>query len=321
MELLRHLEDRGYPVEYLLSRIRGRRSRLINDWRPLIYDAAPMDFLASARYQGFVRDRSPEGVWRSLLREYRWVYSQMNGQLREIFQPFFLYTELRTIFICLRHLKDEKSGKAEDLLGDSLLSAEIAKILSSGEDMPSVVRGIERVFLQLSERFGGLGNVLEAEGLRGVEQLLTNTYLAVIVDTGLHPLIKIFFARLIDSRNIMSVYKCLRLEKRTALPFIPGGMIPEAKLRAIVEKGDLFGVNSLVREFSRIKIETPDPTKVETALYKGMTRFLKKEGREPFGAGPILDYLWRCSLEVMNLSVLFYGKDLEREVVTTELVQ
>ena len=132
---------------------------------------------------------------------------------------------------------------------------------------------------------------------------------------------KIFFARLIDSRNIMGVYKFLRLEKRAALTVIPGGLVPETKLRAIAGKGDLFGVNSLVRDFSGIRIDTPDPTKVETALYKGMTRFLKKEGREPFGAGPILDYLWRCSLEVMNLSVLFYGKDLEREAVTTELVQ
>jgi vacuolar-type H+-ATPase subunit C/Vma6 len=321
MELLRHLEDRGYPVEYLLSRIRGRRSRLIDDWRPLIYDAAPMDYLASARYQGFVRDRSPEGVWRSLLREYRWVYAQMNHALREIFQPFFLYTELRTIFICLRQLKDEKSGKAEDLLGDSLLSAEIAGALSTSGDIPSAVRGIERVFLTLSDRFGGLSGILDTEGLRGFEQRLTNIYLAVIADTGLHPLMKKFFARLIDSRNIMSVYKCLRLERRTALPFIPGGMILEAKLRAIAEKGDLFGVNTLIRDFSGLKIDTPDPTKVEAALYRGMTRFLKKEGREPFGAGPILDYLWKCSLEVMNLSVLFYGKDLERDAVTAELVQ
>jgi hypothetical protein len=321
MELLLRLEDRGYPVEYLLSRIRGRRSRLINDWRPLIYDAAPMDYLGSARYQGFVRDRSPEGVWRSLLREHRWVYSQMNGGLREVFRPFFLYAELRTIFICLRHLKEQKSGKTEDLLGDSLLSAAIAKILSSSEGLPSAVRGIERAFLQLSGQFVGLTDALEAEGLRGVEQRLTNTYLSIVVDTGLHPLMKIFFARLIDSRNIMGVYKYLRLEKRSALQFIPGGMIPEAKLRSIVEKGDLFGVNSLVREFSGVKIEMPDPTKVETALYKGMTRFLKKEGREPFGAGPILGYLWKCSIEVMNLSVLFYGKELERETVMAELVQ
>ena len=182
------------------------------------------------------------------------------------------------------------------------------------------MQGIERAFLTLSERFGGLSSALEAEGLRGVEQRLTNTYLAVTAGIGLHPLMKTFFARLIDSRNIMSVYKHLRLEKRTAPAFIPGGMIPEAKLGTVIEKGDLFAVNSLVRDFSGVKVEAPDPTKVETALYKGMTRFLKKEGREPFGAGPILDYLWKCSLEVMNLSVLFYGKDLEREAVTAELV-
>jgi vacuolar-type H+-ATPase subunit C/Vma6 len=321
MELLRHCEDRGYPVEYLLSRIRGRRSRLIADWRPLVYDAAPMDYLASARYHGFVKDRSPEGISRCLLKEYRWVYSQMNHGLREIFRPFFLYTELRTIFICLRHLKDEKSGKAEDLLGDSLLSAGIVKILSSSEDLPSAVRGIERAFSRLSEQFGWLSNAFEAEGLRGVELSLTNTYLAVISRTGLHPLVKTFFARLIDSRNIMSVYKCLRQEKRAAFPFITGGMIPEAKLRAIVDKRDLFSVNALIRKFSGIKIEMLNPTNVEVAFYKGMTRFLKKEGKEPFGAGPILDYLWKCSIEVMNLSVLFYGKDLERETVMTELVQ
>jgi vacuolar-type H+-ATPase subunit C/Vma6 len=70
-----------------------------------------------------------------------------------------------------------------------------------------------------------------------------------------------------------------------------------------------------------MKIDAPDPTKVEIALYKAITIFLKKEGREPFGIGPILDYLWKCSLEVMNLNVLYYGRDLERDVVTAELVQ
>jgi hypothetical protein len=33
-----------------------------------------------------------------------------------------------------------------------------------------------------------------------------------------------------------------------------------------------------------------------------------------------MDYLWRCSIEAMNLGVLFYGKDLERDIVIAELV-
>ncbi len=318
--LLRHLEDRGYPAEYLLSRIRGRRSRLITDWRPLIYDAEPADYLSSTRYQGFVRDRTPEGIWRCLLREYRWVYAQMNESLREIFRPLFLYTELRTIFICLRHLKREKDGRINDLLGDSLRAGEVADSLTASDDVATAVQGIERIFLTLSERFRGMVKALDDDGLRGVELHLTNTYLAVTAADDLHPVMESFIARLIDARNIMSTYKYLRMEKRALPAFIPGGTIPGERLGGVIEKGNLFGVNTIIRDFCGLKIDTPDPTKVEVALYKGITRFLRKGGREPFGAGPILDYLWRCSLEVMNLSVLFHGKDLEREAVLAELV-
>ncbi len=320
MELLRDLEDRGYPVEYLLSRIRGRRSRLISDWRPLIYDAAPMEYLASSRYQGFVRERTPEGLWRSLLREYRWVYTQMNGTYRELFRPYFLYAELRTIFICLRHLEHEQSGRINELLEDSLLSDDVAAILSGSVDTAAAVQGIERAFLALSERFRGLAAALDSEGLRGVEQRLTNTYLALVGAANLPPLMKAFFIRLIDSRNIMSAFKYLRMEKQAHPVFIAGGTIPETEFASIIGKSDLSRVNALVRGFSGLKGEAFDTTRVETSLYKGITRFLKKEGREPFGAGPILDYLWKCSLEVMNLSVLLHGKDLEREAVTAELL-
>jgi vacuolar-type H+-ATPase subunit C/Vma6 len=67
-------------------------------------------------------------------------------------------------------------------------------------------------------------------------------------------------------------------------------------------------------------VERPDPTLVELALYRGMTKWLKRAARDPFGVAPILDYLWRCSIEAMNLSVLYHGRDLEREAVTAELV-
>ncbi len=321
MELLQRLEDRGYPVEYLLSRIRGRRSRLITDWRPLIYDAAPLDYIASARYQGFARERSPEGLWRNLVREHRWVYSQMNGRLRTIFQPYFFYAELRTIFICFREMIDQQSGKTGELLEASLLSDEIKRILSASADLPAALAGMERVLSSLSAGFAGLAGAYEDEGLRGVEQRMTNAYLSAVAGSGLHPLMKTFFARLIDSRNIMSLYKCLRLDLKTPPSFISGGLIAEARLREVLAKNELFGVNALISDHFGIKIDAPEPTKVELALYKGLTGFLKKEGREPFGIGLILDYLWRCSLEVMNLSVLFHGKDLERELVAAELVR
>jgi vacuolar-type H+-ATPase subunit C/Vma6 len=88
-----------------------------------------------------------------------------------------------------------------------------------------------------------------------------------------------------------------------------------------LQRDDLFATIALVRQAAGITIAAPEPTQVEVALYRGITRFLKGEGRYPLGVGLIVEYLWRCSLEVTNLSVLFAGKDLAREDIAAELVQ
>ena len=320
MDLLEYPEDRGYPTDYLLSRIKGRRGQLIRDWRSLIFDAAPLESLSSSRYRGLISIKSPDAVWKYLVQEYRWVYVQMNGTLRRIFYPFFLYTELRTIFICLRHLKEKSAWRTDELLAASLLSKEIKTVLATSEDISTAIAGIERIFRAVSPNFGGLTELLDEEGLRGVEQRLTNTYLVHTMGTDLNPLIRDLFCRIIDSRNIMSVFKYQRLNSKAAPVFIPGGSITVTRLQEIIKKDDIFAVTNLIRELTGIKADTPNPTLVESSLYKGITRFLRKRGKHPFGAGPIMDYLWRCSIEAMNLGVLFYGKDLERDIVTAELV-
>ncbi len=321
MEFLKNPADPGYPAEYLLSRIKGRRSRLIRDWRPLLFESALFGSQPSLKTGGFQKDSASDAVWRKLMEEYRWVHSQMNQRLRDTFFSFFLYTELRTIFICLRRLADGKAGVSDELLDKSLLSDAIKEALLFSADTPAAVSGIEHCFSALSERFLGLGETLKSGGLRAVEQRLIETYLTVTIGSRPHPLMRMFFSRLIDARNIISLYKYLRLEHKGQLRFIPGGGIPEMRLKELIEKEDLPGVIPLVREFTGIAVERPDATSIELALYRGMTRWLKKEGRDPFGVAPILDYLWRCSIEAMNLSVLHHTRALEREAVVAELVQ
>jgi len=321
MELLRKSPDPGYPIEYLLSRIKGRRSWLIRDWKQLLFDPALYESLPTGGAGGFQKGKNADAVWRNLMAEYQWVYSQMNQQLRDIFFSFFLYAELRTIFICLRHLIDKKAGAIDDLLDRSLLSDEIKKELLFSTDLPAAVRGIERLFSSLSGQFLGLGTTLESGGLRAVEQRLIGTFLSVTIESDLHRLLKTYFSRLIDARNILGLYKYLRLGMKVQPEFIAGGAIPEMKLKDIMKKDDLPGVALLVRECTGITVERPDSTSIERALYRGMTRWLRREGRDPFGIAPILDYLWRCSIEAMNLSVLHQTKDLDREAVAAELVQ
>lgn len=321
MELLQRHEDPGYPTEYLVSRVRGRRVSLITAGKPPLSGAAPFESFAFEKYERMIRDTAPEDIWRNLMLEYRWVYAQMNGRLRRLFGPFFLYSELKTVFICLRHGKGGKTATVDELLDASLLSDKLKEVLAAGADVRATVADVERVFSSCSSKFRGLSKVFDADGLRGVEQALTTRYLAVVVNDELHPLMKNFFIRLIDSRNIMGLSKYLGQGARAPLSFLEGGSISPNRLRNILGKKDAPGLGSLVRTFTGVRVETPEPARIELAMYKGTTRFLRRAGRDPFGVGPILDYLWSCSIEALNLSILSRVRDLDRDIVAAELVQ
>ncbi len=321
MELLCSPADRGYPAEYLLARIKGRRARLIKDWKRLTYDTGLFDASSPSVSDGLFKTKLPMSIGAELVREYRWVYEQMNRRLRRIFAPFFLYTELRTVFMCLRRLKDRKAGALDELLATSLLSDAMKDILMVSEDLKTAVARIEALFSSRSPRYAGLAATLDSEGLRVVEQQLTDCYLSETVKSRLHPLVKEFFSSLIDARNVISLYKYLRLDIDKQPSFISGGTIPDARLQEIARSEDLLKTAAFIQELTGIPVERPDPTSVELALYRGITRRLRKAGRDPFGVGPVLDYLWRCSIEAMNLRVLYYGRDLERESIVAEIVQ
>ena len=321
LELLRRTADGGYPVDYLLSRIRGRKGHFIRDWNFLLSDIAPLEYLATTRYGTFMADNSPDAVWRHLLREFQWVYFQMNRRLWDIFWPFFLYSELKTIFICLRYIEGERDGKIGRLLSPSVLSEKVKKALQSSHDITSAVKGIEGLFLPLSSAFSGLTEILDREGLRGVEELMTETFLGHTVRSKIHFVIKDFFVRVIDSRNILALYRHLKHDTKGSSPFLSGGSISKKKLLELSKLKNTFELSSLVGKLTGITVERPDTATIENALYRGMTSFLRKAGREPLGIGLILDYLWRCSLEARNLSIILYGSDISRDRIRAEMVR
>ncbi len=319
MELLRKVGEGEYPTDYLLSRIRARRTLMITDWRRLLL-GEPIRDLVLFRY-GPVPDEDPEAVWRFLLKEFGSVYFQMNKDLRSFFAPFFLYAELRTVYICLRYAKGGQGGKAGRLLSFSLLSGKIREILGGGWELPLIVDRLGELLSQLSKGLGGLGTILEKRGLRGLEQRVTTAYLEYVVHSGLDPLMKEFFVSIIDSRNVLSLYKYIRSRGKTAPQFIEGGRITEKIYTGIAVKSDGSALEHLLLRLTGVRIEDQGIATVESSLYKMTTRLLRRAGREPLCAGVILDYLWRCSLEARNLSVLLYGSGIEKEVLAAEIVQ
>lgn len=294
MEIFERIEDRGYPADYLLSRVRSRR----------------------VLYRNFIAARSPVEIWKHLLKEYRWIYTQMNGILRNIFWQFFVYSEFRTIFMCLRYKKGEHR-KIKELLCYSLLSDDLKELLRGDSDMMTAIKGIECAFLSISDRFRGLNDIFMKDGFKGFEQVLTNVYLDNTIDSKLHQAIRDFFVYIIDSRNIMAVYKHIRWQMHDYPPFIKGGSIKEARLKGIFQRQDISGITTLVQKLTGI---ITDNRNIENSLLKGITHVLRKTAKDPLCIGVILDHLWRCYVETIEASVAFYGRKRDSDVIAAEMI-
>lgn len=320
-ELLEKAPDCGFPSDYLLSRIKGRRARLVSGWKELIASTSPLEHLPDGHYQKIFGDKSPETVWRALLGEYRWLYRQMNGRLRETLSPYFLYTELRTLFMCLRYVRELKGDKLREILSASLLCDEIKKILCQSQDELSAAKGIEEKFLCLSGQFTGMTEIMKQDGLKAYERELTERFLSIIVRSALDPVVFAFFRWLIDARNILSVAKLLKTPTQEKYLFISGGTVDTGRLLEIRKTGNEPGADKLLLEWTGEEVSSADLNGVEASLYRGISKSLKRYRRESLGTGPVLDYLWKCSIEAMNLGILSYGLKLKRDVVAAELVQ
>lgn len=320
-ELLEKAPDRGYPPDYLFSRLNGRRARLVPDWNALMGATSPLEQLPEGHFQRTLGDRTPEAIWRALLFEYGWVYHQMNQHLRKTFAPFFLYAELRTMIICIRYLRELKRDIVRQMLMASLLADDIKKMLGESEDELSAVQEIEKTFFRFSERFAGIAEIMRTEGLKGFEQKLVERYLSVVVKTGTDPLLRAFFMRLINSRNMLALAKLLRIGRTADHSFISGGTVSTQRFEDILVRRNTQEADKLLIELTGEVISALDPKRIEAWLYRSISRWLKRKSRTSPGIGPALEYLWRCSIEAINLSILFYGKDLDKDTVAEELVR
>jgi vacuolar-type H+-ATPase subunit C/Vma6 len=328
MKVLMDVGDIGYPTEYLMSRIRGRRVSLIKDLRAILISPDILEQLISSSYgeliagsgeDGHPRRPAEAGIQRYLLREYRWAYIQMNKELRSIFIPFFIFFEIKTLIICLRYKIKKGGGGAERVLSQSLLSERIRKLLNTGTDLLPVLEEIASALTPSSLR-PSLGQVYSKNGLQGVEEELYVSFLERAVRSQLHPVIMKFFRSVVDYRNIIHTYKRLKWGLRSEPLFVSGGCIKRSRLRKLLDKKELSGIAEIVYKFSGKTIEEPFGSFLESALKTALTRKTELMIWDDPEIGLILNYLWRRYIEAENLNVLLYGRDIDRDVIRKELV-
>jgi vacuolar-type H+-ATPase subunit C/Vma6 len=275
--MLQKIENKGYPTDYLFSRLRVRK---IN-------------------YQNLLKNRLVEDVWNNLLLEYKWVYCQMNEKLRNIFSPFFLYFELRNILILIRY-KTSSEEKISEILKWSLLSKELKRNLIYAKDVFIAIRYIEEAFSPISNNFLKLSTIFKCNGFKQFEHNLIKIYFEGIIESSLEPDIKNFLKYLIDSKNILILYKRLRWNIQEELELIKGGNIDPRLLEKCDNEKNIDKILILFKRFTGLKV---DLNQLENSLIRGSINLFKKNMSDPLSLGFILNYLWSCYIQTIQLSI------------------
>lgn len=317
MELLHDMAGKGYQRDYLLARIKGRRRYLVENWRALLAAPDPLAAVAATPYRPGPAPGTEEVIWSGLLREFAWLYSQMEQNTRTVFAPFFLYFELRTVILCLRQRLAGDERRIAELLRFTLLSPQVQRVLREENDLSLAVGELSGLFARLAEPFKGLRRAFHEGGLAGFEERLTTLYLEHVADGRHQPVIGGFFHRLIDVRNAVALAKHQRWRTSLLPSFIRGGRIGEAPFQEAAKTG---GVGTILRRLAGTEAELT-ATNLESLLLGRLTRQVRRMGRESTETGCILDYLWRIAVEARNLSLLVHGVQLERNVISGELVR
>jgi vacuolar-type H+-ATPase subunit C/Vma6 len=306
---LREIAADGFPADYLLARVRGRRAALVSDWPSLAASGLPAG-------------TTDESIWRALLEEFEWLYRQMDRSLRRCFAPVFMLFELKTIVLCVRNKTVQRTAEFERLLERSLLSDRLQQALRESPDVRSTVSAVVELLATVAPDLRALETDYAEEGLRGFENGLMRGYLAQVSATRMLPAIREFFAAFIDLRNLMILYKHLRWEIAGEAVFIRGGTLEPSRFVQAAARKELAGLEALAQEVTGSK-DVPAAASegaLETVLLRRMTQQLRKAGRESEDVGLILDYVWRSYVQARNLAVLHHAGDLEPETLERELI-
>ena len=298
--LLRDDAGAGYPAEYLLARLRGRRAAFV----------AP--HAASAG--------SDDHIWAGFLNELGWLFRQMDARLRDANAPLFALFEMKTIVLCLRNAALDRVQSQRRLLERSLLSATLRDILGQRRHVGAIVAGLGGALGGLSRAFLDLDSRYFEAGLKGCEDALMRIYLESLAAARLPAPTRHLLTRFTDVRNLMALYKHLRWELQGPVVLIHGGTIDVAAFREAVINNDRAALDALVVRTAGAPIDAETETAIEARLLTALSGDLQRARREHGGAWLVPEYMWSAYVQARNLAVRHHAAGLEPAIVAREMI-
>ena len=306
------------PADCLLARICARRSFLVHDWNRLLLARQPLDALPSAPWR---QKTTGNHGWalHALQQEYFWAFSRMDEQLRRSTSTFLWLAELRTLSTCLR-LLSKAATDLNPLLNNSLLANSIRGVLLKANSPAEAVTGLTAVLSAYDSRFNIIGEAWRTGGYGAFESALYDITLTKVCDPNIHPDMRSCMELMIDSRNLTALAKHLRWRLRSLPHLLKGGVISLPRLEKIFERLDNAALLNLAMRLGG-EAQYNETADLERVLYEAQDRVMHRLARQVDAVGAILDYLWRCSNEAANISLLEHMEIAGSELATAELRQ
>lgn len=223
--MLEDPENRGCPFEYLLARIRSRRSRpgTARDGSPQKAEAPPAMTASSAA------EPIPTGSEAGRV----WLWRLMEPKQRAVHAPLFFYHELKPLGLALRRREARRWDESKRIMATSLLSRPLRQmIIDESSSTGDALDGIIRLLGKNSKGFDCLRGTYRAGGIKAFEEALLGSTLAYAAEAARHPALRAFFDRQSDVFNLLTLSRQLRWRSAAAPPLLPGGRIGKATMAA-----------------------------------------------------------------------------------------
>lgn len=279
MQLLNPIPPSELPAEALYARLRSRRAELMA--RSVSLD---------------VNLTQPELELRSV---FDWLYRHLNQKLRRHLNPYLEVLAMRQLILVLRYrMAGELPPPA--LRRTCLLHPGLLDRIWSEADPPRLVGWLQVALMDNYSFLKDLDRAYRQQGPGGVERQLGMGILVHARSETVSGIVQWLMIRLIDLRNLMTLFKQWHWQVQRSPPLVSGGQLSCQELQQIWERQDTARLRRLVARDTGLILDSQHSRAAEQSLLTGLSRQLHKAGRDPLGPGLILDYLWRYQVWVHN---------------------
>ncbi|MEJ2471425.1 MAG: hypothetical protein P8Y96_09930 [Desulfuromonadales bacterium] len=287
MKLLATTRPSEWPSETLLARLRSRRAQ-VNTHEVALGEAID------------------------------WVYRHLNKTLRKRLEPFLDLLAMQQLILLGRY---QLAGEPppESLQSRILLAAPLREVMAVTAPAEARVGQLEAALVTDYAFARGLRDRWQNQGPGGFEQQLVSGILQRGLRRAGPGVLTSVLRYLVDMRNLLSIAKFWRWQVHQSPPLLDDGALPAARLQRVWAERDEARFLLLAGRRAGEAVADPHATRLEQALVKGLSRLLRRAGRDPLSPAVIIDYLWRVQQAAHN-RLLEKTLPADRSALLTEVL-